>query len=88
MHMILLFIIISVTLENCLAFRSKGLKFRNLYDYVDDETSKKELFDQCVKGIDKFTSENSKFIQMEKKDITPSENTEYDFIVVGGKLIL
>ncbi len=58
--------------------------YRNLYGFEEDQSLPEEGLLNLTVGVRKFLRENEQLTSTGLKDITPINNEEYDFIVVGA----
>ncbi|XP_016843209.1 glucose dehydrogenase [FAD, quinone] [Nasonia vitripennis] len=75
---------IIITIELCSAGKDKAERYVNLYGFSNDETPFNKLLGGVSFGLMKFMGETGDTMQAGKPDMTPSDNQEFDFIVVGA----
>ncbi|XP_058799351.1 glucose dehydrogenase [FAD, quinone]-like [Phymastichus coffea] len=78
----LAYILIFVIGSQC--YRQSGLVYRNLYGYVDDNTTVADALQILSQGFKYFFEENHRFVESRLKDTIPRHNQIYDYIVVGA----
>lgn len=71
-------------LELIVAHSSNAMKYHNLYGHVGDKPPVNGVLLNLTVGALKFMQESERIRHLGLKDITPSFDQEYDFIVIGA----
>ncbi|XP_014236445.1 glucose dehydrogenase [FAD, quinone]-like [Trichogramma pretiosum] len=60
------------------------LKYLNLYGFTNFKNTSNEMLVNLAVGLMKFMRENDRIVHSAPKDMTPSPDQEFDFIVIGA----